>query len=35
MIDCAPGTIFDKKYGTSQFHICEYYPAGNIIGQFT
>lgn len=31
---CAPGTIFDASYGTSQFIACEYNPPGNVEGEF-
>ncbi|PIL30253.1 transporter [Ganoderma sinense ZZ0214-1] len=30
--DCS--TIFPPKYGVAHFYACEYYPAGNVIGQF-
>ncbi|KAM5541316.1 hypothetical protein V8D89_004870 [Ganoderma adspersum] len=30
--DCT--TIFPAKYGVAHFYACEYYPAGNVIGQF-
>ncbi|GLB36328.1 putative protein with SCP / Tpx-1 / Ag5 / PR-1 / Sc7 family of extracellular domains [Lyophyllum shimeji] len=26
--------IFDPKFGKAQFYVCEYSPAGNVIGQF-
>jgi len=26
--------IFDPKYGKAKFYVCEYNPAGNVIGQF-
>ncbi|KAG8985131.1 hypothetical protein FRB94_005050 [Tulasnella sp. JGI-2019a] len=31
---CAAGTIFPALYGTTNYYACEYYPAGNVIGQF-
>ncbi|TFK90749.1 PR-1-like protein, partial [Polyporus arcularius HHB13444] len=31
---CKAGTIFDAKYGPAKFHVCEYNPPGNVIGQF-
>ncbi|KAH7341698.1 CAP domain-containing protein [Rhizoctonia solani] len=31
---CAPGTIFDAKYGVTNYYVCHYNPAGNVIGQF-
>jgi len=31
---CAPGTIFASNFGTSYYAVCEYNPAGNVIGQF-
>jgi len=30
---CASGTIFPSG-GTSQYYVCEYFPAGNVIGEF-
>jgi hypothetical protein len=33
-VDCAPGAIFPAKYGRTPFHVCEYYPQGNVIGYF-
>ncbi|KAI0695765.1 PR-1-like protein [Cerioporus squamosus] len=36
-VGCAVQTcnnIFDPKYGPAKFYVCEYYPQGNIIGQF-
>lgn len=36
-IGCAVAScsgIFDPKYGKAEYHVCEYYPAGNVIGQF-
>jgi hypothetical protein len=35
VVDCAPGKIFDAKFGATPFHICEYFPQGNVIGQFS
>ncbi|QRV75484.1 cysteine-rich Secretory family protein [Ceratobasidium sp. AG-Ba] len=32
--ECAPGTIFDAKYGVANYFVCHYSPAGNVIGQF-
>ncbi|KAL0568748.1 hypothetical protein V5O48_013236 [Marasmius crinis-equi] len=26
--------IFDSSYGAAKLYVCEYYPAGNVIGQF-
>ncbi|KAK1223793.1 hypothetical protein PQX77_013317 [Marasmius sp. AFHP31] len=26
--------IFDAKFGKAQYHVCEYFPQGNVIGQF-
>jgi len=34
IVTCAPGTIFDASYGSSQFTVCEYSPPGNVIGEF-
>jgi len=34
IVRCAPGTIFDSSYGDSYYAVCEYSPAGNVIGQF-
>ncbi|KLO10487.1 PR-1-like protein [Schizopora paradoxa] len=31
---CAPGSIFPANYGNTLYYVCEYYPQGNIIGQF-
>lgn len=30
----ACGGIFDASYGTAKYFVCEYFPAGNVIGQF-
>jgi hypothetical protein len=30
--DCSG--IFDASYGLAHFHVCEYSPAGNVIGEF-
>ncbi|QRV80667.1 cysteine-rich Secretory family protein [Ceratobasidium sp. AG-Ba] len=34
MATCAPGTIFDASYGSASYVVCNYSPAGNVIGQF-
>ncbi|QRW09478.1 cysteine-rich Secretory family protein [Ceratobasidium sp. AG-Ba] len=34
MATCAPGNIFGKKYGNAKYVVCNYRPAGNVIGQF-
>jgi hypothetical protein len=34
-VNCTAGTIFPTMYGQTPFHICEYYPAGNVIGWFS
>ncbi|KAG8790968.1 hypothetical protein FRC12_010498 [Ceratobasidium sp. 428] len=31
---CAPGTILDASYGSASYVVCNYSPAGNVIGQF-
>ena len=36
-VGCAVATcnnIFPAKYGPAKYYVCEYYPQGNIIGQF-
>ncbi|EIW86554.1 PR-1-like protein [Coniophora puteana RWD-64-598 SS2] len=36
-LGCAVATcngIFDASYGPAQYYVCEYYPAGNVIGEF-
>jgi pathogenesis-related protein 1 len=33
-VSCAPGKIFPAKFGSAAFHVCEYSPPGNVIGQF-
>ena len=36
-VGCAVQTcngIFDPKYGPAKYYVCEYSPAGNVIGQF-
>jgi hypothetical protein len=33
-INCPPGSIFDAKFGVTPYHICEYFPQGNVIGHF-
>ncbi|EIW77340.1 PR-1-like protein, partial [Coniophora puteana RWD-64-598 SS2] len=36
-LGCAEATcngIFDPKYGAAKYYVCEYYPAGNVIGEF-
>ncbi|KAI1787005.1 CAP domain-containing protein [Ganoderma leucocontextum] len=30
--DCS--TIFPPKYGVAKFYACEYYPVGNVLGEF-
>ncbi|KAG8915537.1 hypothetical protein FRC00_003189, partial [Tulasnella sp. 408] len=30
----ACGGIFDASFGTAKYFVCEYFPAGNVIGQF-
>jgi len=27
--------IFDPSYGKANYYVCEYYPAGNVIGEFS
>ncbi|KAG8692796.1 hypothetical protein FRC08_009534 [Ceratobasidium sp. 394] len=31
---CPPGSIFPAKFGVAYYHVCEYAPPGNVIGQF-
>ncbi|KAF8603951.1 PR-1-like protein [Ceratobasidium sp. AG-I] len=31
---CPPGSIFPAKFGVAFYHVCEYAPPGNVIGQF-
>ncbi|KAG8735147.1 hypothetical protein FRC12_018201 [Ceratobasidium sp. 428] len=31
---CPPGSIFPAKFGVAYYHVCEYTPPGNVIGQF-
>jgi len=33
-VTCAAGTIFPASYGPSRYTVCEYSPAGNVIGEF-
>ncbi|KAI0036696.1 CAP domain-containing protein, partial [Vararia minispora EC-137] len=31
---CAGGTIFSASFGAANFYVCEYFPQGNVIGEF-
>ncbi|KAB5595074.1 Ubiquitin carboxyl-terminal hydrolase [Ceratobasidium theobromae] len=32
--ECPPGSIFPAKFGVARYHVCEYAPPGNVLGQF-
>jgi pathogenesis-related protein 1 len=33
-VDCTPDTIFSADFGSTDFHVCEYFPPGNVLGEF-
>ncbi|KAF8481227.1 CAP domain-containing protein [Russula ochroleuca] len=32
--NCSSGSIFPAEYGVAHYHVCEYSPPGNVIGEF-